>query len=271
MRISSSPIAVSKRSTKKSRRLHGPGAARAGDDELRPQGQGRCSEVAGRVGVRQRAAEGAAVPDLGVGQLGLAPWPAAPRARRPAGRTGPRSAWSSHRSRSRRRRRGCRGASRSCPRSMTISGALSRIRRTGSRLWPPAMILASSPCSRERAQRLLDRGRCDVVERGGDHAPAPSVLLVPGVSWLPAASWSPKCGIAAPSVVATRGRRRWIAFHTRSGVHGIRTSLTPEVPDGVDDRVDHRRGGRDRARPRRHPWCRACWSATATWCGRCRS
>ena len=33
------------------------------------------------------------------------------------------------------------------PRSITISGALSRIRSTGRRLCPPAMIFASSPCS----------------------------------------------------------------------------------------------------------------------------
>ena len=37
-------------------------------------------------------------------------------------------------------------------RSTTFSGALSRIRRTGSRLWPPARTLASSPAS-ARAER----------------------------------------------------------------------------------------------------------------------
>jgi len=38
------------------------------------------------------------------------------------------------------------------PRSMIISGALSRIRSTGSRLCPPAMIFASSPCSASAAR-----------------------------------------------------------------------------------------------------------------------
>ena len=41
---------------------------------------------------------------------------------------------------------------------------------------------------------------------------------------------SSKCGIAAPSVAPPPARRRpaWIAFQTRSGVHGIRMSLTPK-------------------------------------------
>ena len=76
------------------------------------------------------------------------------------------------------------------PRSMTTSGALSRIRSTGSRLCPPAMILASSPCSASAAAPPRPRSA-----RGsrtcGDHAPAPSCCRT-------VSGWS-KCGIAAPS------------------------------------------------------------------------
>ena len=150
-------------------------AARARDDELGVERQRRRTEVTGGVGVRQRAAEGAAVPDLrvrdlrdGLGQqqrvlldqavvdarrraVVIAPITmASPSSRMPRSESMP-------------------------PRSMTTSGALSRIRRTGSRLCPPAMIFASSPCSAERGEGLLDRGRCEVVELRGDHWPAPSV------------------------------------------------------------------------------------------------
>ena len=59
---------------------HGARAAGTGDHELRTERQCGRTEVAGRVGVRQRAAEGAAVPDLGVGQLVLGLGRAARRA-----------------------------------------------------------------------------------------------------------------------------------------------------------------------------------------------
>ena len=44
---------------------------------------------------------------------------------------------------------------------------------SGSRRWPPARNLASSPCSPSEADRLFGRLGPDVVERGGDHWRAP--------------------------------------------------------------------------------------------------
>ena len=49
------------------RRRHRPAPGEPGDDELRVEGQRHRRQVAGRVGVRERAAEGAAVPHLPVG------------------------------------------------------------------------------------------------------------------------------------------------------------------------------------------------------------
>src|SRR5680860_236670 len=55
----------------------------------------------------------------------------------------------------------------------------------------------------ECGECLLHRGGGEICELGGDHWPAPSVRSVPP---------------ASPA---------WMAFHTRSGVHGIMMSLAP--------------------------------------------
>ena len=76
---------------------HRPGAAAAGDHELRAQRQRRGAQVAGRVGVRERAAEGAPVPDLGVGEVLDRLGDQRGVLRRPAGPSRPRRAGSSRR------------------------------------------------------------------------------------------------------------------------------------------------------------------------------
>ena len=137
-------------------------------------------------------------------------------------------------------------ASRSCPRSTISSGALSRIRSTGSRLLPAGDHLGVVAVLGERRQRVLDRGRCDVVElwRGSLRLLHPCGRSGPRGRWTrrSAAPRHPSVGSAPPESPA------WIAFHTRSGVHGIWMSLDPELAYGVDDRVDDRRGRGDGAR-----------------------
>ena len=90
---------------------------------------------------------------------------------------------------------------------------------SGSRLWPPARNLASSPCWPMQADRLLGRLGPDVVECCGDHG------LPPWRSW----------------------RRR-----LDGGPHVLRAGGHRDVADAetgqrVDDGVDDGRGGADRA------------------------
>ena len=203
----------------------------------------RRRQVAGRVGVRERAAERAAVADLRVGHGRRSPRPAARRAARPAGRAARRSAWSSRRSRARRRPRGCRAARRS-GRGRPARGAASRSRSTGSRLCPPASTLASSPASasaRTASSTVVGR---DVVERRRDHWT--SSLRVVRVD-------RAEAGTPA-SAVSTGGLLRWRrpCAVLDGPPHPLRRArhldvVDAEVADRVDDGVDHRRGGRDRA------------------------
>ena len=125
--------------------------------------------------------------------------------------------------------------------STSRSGAFSRIRRTGSSDWPPAITLASSLCG-ERRERLLDRGGGEVVELGGDHAPAPSVRSV----W---PSWPVDSGRSAVPLPRWSGRLRrhhrhgWPATPAR-GCTASGCRCTPNWTDRVDHRVDdgRRRG-----------------------------
>jgi hypothetical protein len=61
--------------------------------------------------------------------------------------------------------------------SMRYSGLASRSFIIGSRLWPPAMMRASSPSCCEQLERVVDAGRTRVLERCGYlHGGAPSSL-----------------------------------------------------------------------------------------------
>ena len=129
------------------------------------------------------------------------------------------------------------------PRSMSTDGAASRSRSTGSRLCPPARILASSPPSASACDRLGDRRRLDVVELGRDHCdlllcglfgsieprPAPGEWVSTGVSWV------------------ARPLASWMARHTRCEVVGISTVGDAEVAQRVDHAVHDGRGGGDGA------------------------
>ena len=204
-------------------RRHGALAALAGDDQLRVERQDRRPAVTGRVGVHERSAERAAVADLRVGDLAdrlvqQARGRSAPTGRRGSGSTAP-----SRRSGRCRPRRRCSFSVSIWPMSTISSGAFSRIRSTGSSDCPPAITLASSLWASADSASSTEVG-CEVVELGGDHWPAPSMRSV----W---PSWpvdSSKCG-AAPPVVGSAPPESpaWIAFQTRSGVHGIWMSLTP--------------------------------------------
>ena len=66
-------------------------------------------------------------------------------------------------------------------RSTSSVGAASRSFISGISEWPPASSLASSPPSRERRDRLVERLGRHVVELGGDHAGAPAFPLA---SWM---------------------------------------------------------------------------------------
>ena len=221
------------------RRRHRAPAAAAGDDELGVQRERHRRQVAGRVGVRERAAEGAAVPDRGVGdrlgRLGEQPG----SARRTSGSwmtswcvvIAPMTRWSPS-SRTPR-------ISSTRPTSTTTSGYASRSRSSGISDWPPASTLASSPCSRERGDRLVDRAGPHVVELRRDHC-------------------------APPAVVVGRARRRTRPCLPRPGHRPADAGLVDrppdplgrarhpdvvdaELPQRVDDRVDHGRRRRDGA------------------------
>ena len=88
------------------------------------------------------------------------------------------------------------------------------------------MTLASSPCSASAARASSTRGRARRSRTGRGSLRRsfawPRRVLVGRAS--------SKCGAALRSVASPPDWRRpaWIAFQTRSGVHGIRMSLTPK-------------------------------------------
>ena len=123
----------------------GPAGADRGHRGAQQQGHRR--PLGGRVVVGQRAAEGAPVAHRGVGHerrhLGQQRHPPRHLGVAPEAGVGGRAPRSPGR---RRRPRSCRGR-RTRPMSTSTLGRPSRRASSGSRLWPPARILASSPAS----------------------------------------------------------------------------------------------------------------------------
>ena len=111
-------------------------------------------------------------------------------------------------------RRRARRAVRRCGRCRPASpGRRAAAAARGSSDCPPASTLPSSPARRERLHGFVHCGRSDVVERCRDHrAPA---------------------SFERPPHPLGRARHRYVGDAERA--------------QRVDDRVDHRRGGRDRA------------------------
>ena len=85
------------------------------------------------------------------------------------------------------------------PRSTTFSGALRRMRRMGSRLWPPASTFASSPASASTPSASCSVVGAVMLERCGDHWSVP-FCSASGMSWFGAPS--SKCGWAPPETPA---------------------------------------------------------------------
>ena len=113
----------------------------------------RGGQVLGRIGLAQRAADGAAVAHDRVGDHPLGVARRSDSARRPAPSPAVRCAGSSRRCAARRRPAGCRPARSRSLMSMSASGLASRSFIIGIRLWPPATTRASSPTGRAARAR----------------------------------------------------------------------------------------------------------------------
>ena len=241
MRISSSPIAVSKRSTKKSSRRHRAGAARAGDHEL------------ARRGPAPRA------PGHRPGRRGRSAPPKVPRCRIWASATSAAALVSSracsldqgvvHDVVVRGQRADDDGVAVVADAAQAVDpaqvddhvGGVQPHPQHGQQALAAGHDLGVVAVLGRAPERLLDGGRRQVVELGGDHAPAPSVEEVPG-------SDSSKCGIAAACVVPPPAWRRVDRLPDPLGRARHRDVVDAEVADRVDDRVDHGRRRGDGAR-----------------------
>ena len=174
--------------------------------------------IAGGVGVGQGPAEGATVPDLGVGEvldrLGDERGVLGDQG------VGPDRRVLGHRPDHDRVAVVADAAQRVDP--AEVDDHLGRVEphpEHREQALPAGQDLGLVPELGQGGERLLHRRGREVVELCGDHWPAPSVLSCPGSDWS-------KCGIAAPSVEPPFPPVL-IAFHTRSGVHGIWMSLMP--------------------------------------------
>ena len=136
-------------------------------------------QLGGRIGVREAAADGAAVADLRVGDERHRAVQRAARARATVALALDARAGASWRRCAGRRRRPSMPASSPTPlRSTSTAGCASRKFIAGTRLWPPARTLASSPCSASSASASSSVCGREYVERRRLHGrpPRPAVL-----------------------------------------------------------------------------------------------
>ena len=164
--ISSGARSTVKRSWKKSLRLDRAPALRPLDVDLRVDRQHRGGVVGRRIGVREAAAERAAIAHLRIADLagGLGDHRALLAQQRRRGDVVMRRC--RRRSRSCRPSRGCRRGPGSARCRSARFGSLSRSFISGTRLWPPAMQLAVAVGRLQLRQRIVERRGALVVECG---------------------------------------------------------------------------------------------------------
>ena len=147
---------------------------RPADHDGRAQRQHAGRQFGSRIGMREAAADGAAVADRGMGDMRHRLRAAAARASRFQATSGDRHAASARRCAASRRFTAMPRSSASPPISTINSGETSRRFIAGIRLWPPDSTLAPSPCDGEQLQRIGNAGRAGIGESRGFHSGEPS-------------------------------------------------------------------------------------------------
>ena len=188
-----------------------------------PRAPGRRAQVTGRIGVRERAAERARGAGPGCRPPSPSAWASSPTCSVTS--SSRMTSWCvviapiAIRSPSSRMPR----SSGSRPGRSAADGAASRSRSTGMQALPAGEDLGVLTALLQRGHRLVDRAGPDVVELRRDHWTSSSCGLFGSIEPRPAPGEWVSTGVSC----VARPCAAWIARHTRCGVQGISTSVTP--------------------------------------------